>query len=287
MEHGPGGYWASSVRFAYYASLNDLLTSGPVREYRAPVSSFSNMQIEGTPNLFSVSPDGNHIEAGFHYLRRPEMLDHNATGTLLNLVSGTPSWTAQINSQLNSDLAAKGVPIAGDRDFLSLLGKSLFMVEGQYRQSDFSSWRCWFQDARGMFLPMYLQTHKGSRSYGNLTSTFLTLPSGKPGLLMTYFIFSELSKPGEPGAFIFFRELQRRRGNHSRPAVPVQSAQPARRGVWLVSEPPAMMPTLPPTRPSPHRRTRHRPPTVDGSRSQRCRSAAWPTQPCITGGWMK
>lgn len=203
-----GGYWASSVRFAYYASLNDLLTSAPTRVFTAPVSSFSNMKIEGTPNLFSVSPDGNHIEAGFHYLRRPEMLDHNATGTLLNLVSGTPSWTAQINTQLNSDLAAKGVPIAGDRDYVQLLGKSYFLVEGQYRQSDFSSWRCWFQDARGTFLPLYLQTHKGSRSYGNLTSTFLTLPSGKPGLLMTYFIFSELSKPGEPGAFIFFRELQ-------------------------------------------------------------------------------
>ena len=197
----------SNLRFRHYLSTADLLAGNDARSFTAPISAFNPSNLEGTPNLYNVSPDGNDINVGFHYFNAP--VDRLATGRLHNLVSGTTTWSAQVQGDRNDMLIAMDVVAnIGDRHALDLYGSRYILQEGQYVVNDFGSWRGFFFDEeRGRYFPLFLRTPLGSRAHGNMTATYLPLPGGGRGVVASYFIFSEQAQPGEPGQLVFFHTL--------------------------------------------------------------------------------
>lgn len=197
----------SNLRFRYYTSTANLLAGTSSLSYIAPISGFNPSNLEGTPNFYAISNDGNSIDIGFHYFNAG--VDRLATGTLTNLVAGTPSWTAAVQTTRNDSLIAKSVTAnIGDRDVLDLYGSRYILQEGQYIVGDFGSWRAFFFDeARNDYFPLFVQTPAGSRAFGNMTAGYLRLPGNQRGVVASYFVFSEQSQPGEPGQLIFYHTL--------------------------------------------------------------------------------
>lgn len=197
----------SNLRFRYYPDYDALLALNPSRDFTAPIAPFNPSNLEGTPHFQEFSADGNSIEIGFHYFQSG--VDRLAKGTLTNLVSGTTSWTRQIDTERNNMLIGMDVVAnIGDRDRFDLYGNTYILQEGQYIVNDFGSWRAFFLDPdRNQYFPLMVRTPLGSRNFGNMTAKYMALPGGARGVVSAYFIFSEQGMPGEAGQLIFFHSL--------------------------------------------------------------------------------
>ena len=206
---GPGSTGACHLKVNHYPSVNDLLNSTPTTIFVVPHSSFNPSNLEGTPNVYSISPDGNTLEIGFHYFNSIISKDRTARGTLTGFFSESPVWTTHIETAYNNKLIAKGVNgNLGDRDYGFLGGKEINIQEGQLVQFDFGSWRSYLYDyEKADFQLLDVKTPKGSTAFGNPTFTVLTLPGGGQGIVGTYFIFREGAAAGEAGQLIFYHEL--------------------------------------------------------------------------------
>ena len=205
MSSGSSG--VSRLRFHYYPSFVALATANDSEDYIAPIT-LSPWNLEGTPNIYSISPDGDSIEAGFHYNNSGS--DRIGRGLLSNFLSGSPSWSTWSETALNNLLISKGVgKHIGDRDYGSILGANYMVQEAMMVDGDWSTWRTFFYDyQRQDYLRLYLKTDGGSASFGNSTFTKLISPSGKDAIVTAYFIFGEGSAPGEAGPVMFYNELQ-------------------------------------------------------------------------------
>lgn len=206
----PGSTGAQHIKVRYYPSLNDLNNATPSVSFVAPHSSFNPSNLEGTPNIYSVSDDGSTLEIGFHYFDSTISKDRNARGLLTDFFGESPAWDTQVEFAYNDALIAMGVGgNIGDRDHGLLYGKEYSVQEGQLVQFDFGSWRSYLYDFQAdSFSFLDAQTPGGSTAFGNPTFTVLTLPSGNPGVVASYFLFSEGAAPGEAGVLIFFRECE-------------------------------------------------------------------------------
>lgn len=190
--------------FRYYPNRTALLTGAFTREKKVD-RLFSNCA-EGTPNIYSVklTPDIDNsvIDVGFHYFRDCDV-DRQARGTLTNFTS----WTATVETATNNQFEAWTPPLlgnVGDRDPFLWNGAQRWVHEAQYVKGDFGTWRIFL---RGTGISeLSIKTHNGSTSFGNPTMTQITSPSGKPALLVTYFIFSQGVGAGEAGELVFYRE---------------------------------------------------------------------------------
>jgi hypothetical protein len=205
----PGSTGDCHLKVNYYASVNDLLTSAPTLTFTVPHSPFNPSNLEGTPNIYSISPDGNSLDIGFHYYNSTISKDRTARGTLTGFFSGSPIWTTHIEEAYNSKLIADGVKgNLGDRDYGFLFGKEINLQEGQLIQFDFGSWRSYLYDFETTtFQLLEVKTPKGSIAFGNPAFTVLTLPGGSKGIVVTYFIFSEGAASGEAGQLVFYHEF--------------------------------------------------------------------------------
>lgn len=205
----PGSTGACHLKVAYYSSVGALLTSSPTVIFVVPHSSFNPSNLEGTPNIYSISPDGNTLDIGFHFFNSKISKDWNARGTLTGFFSGSPVWNSHIEAVYNNKLFTEGAGgNLGDRDYGLLYGKEFNVQEGQLVQFDFGSWRSYLYDYENAeFHLLDVKTPKGSTAFGNPTFTVLTLPGGSKGIVVTYFLFSEGAALGEAGQLIFYREL--------------------------------------------------------------------------------
>jgi len=205
----PGSTGACYLKINYYPNVNDLLDSAPTVTFVMPHSAFNPSNLEGTPNVYSISPDVNTLEIGFHYYNSTISKDRTARGTLSGFFGGSPVWTSHIETAYNTQLIGKGVNgNLGDRDYGLLDGKEINIQEGQLVQFDFGSWRSYlYYYETADFQLLDVKTPKGSTAFGNPTFTVLTLPGGEMGIVVTYFIFSEGAAPGEAGQLIFYHEL--------------------------------------------------------------------------------
>ncbi|MEM7233749.1 MAG: hypothetical protein AAF517_16355 [Planctomycetota bacterium] len=211
----PGSRSPSNLRVKFYPGTSELLAGQESRDYLVPLTMSSQFgsNLEGTPNFFDVSEDGDRIEIGFHfYDALGGRVDRNARGTLRGFFRGTRRWNASLWPDLNESLISNEARAnIGDRDVGLVSGQEIIAVEGQYLQGDFGSWRAWFWDpAREQIFPLFPRTRRGSTAIGNMTWGAIRSPSGERAIYGAFFLFSEGAGPGESGEVVFYHELESR-----------------------------------------------------------------------------
>ena len=160
---------------------------------------------EGTPNFFRVTSSS--FEIGFHYFQGCRV-DRQARGTY-NLATG--AWRPRTLPSIDRLLLAAGADQGGnigDRD--ATLYRPAGADRGIYeamigpRSAGFGVWRC-FAEEGGVVTHLRVGTHGGSTACANPTVTNATLPRGRAGLIVTYFIPVEGAARGEAGTVVFWR----------------------------------------------------------------------------------
>lgn len=209
------------IRFRFYRTVDALLHGQFAREFTAPRR--LSPTAEGTPSITKVKQtrrllSRSRIEVGMHYFAD---LDGNGTSDAdrqaTAVLSGFSRWQARPAPQLDDalmhapflhpDYAQAPRGNIGDRDQIVFDGVRLDLQEAQYVPGDYSSWRPFLIDPRGgVPRPLQIVTHGGSKSFGNPTATALEAPSGRDAVLVTVYVFSEGSAPGENGPLIYYRE---------------------------------------------------------------------------------
>jgi len=207
------------IHFAYYPTRATLFLGTPSKSYDAPMT-LSNAA-EGTPNIYSVTLTNGDIntstiDIGGHYNNNTSHLDRQQRGTLTNF----SSWsTAKRSDYDNAILYWKINGNIGQRDLMTYNGYNFNIIEGQGTANDFSTFKIYIYDFQTLNAdPLSLTTDGGSKSCGNPHWTYLIGPDGKPCIVFSVFIFSELSAPGEAGPALYYVTL---------PAAPAISNGPA------------------------------------------------------------
>jgi hypothetical protein len=187
------------LRFRRYPSTEALLAGAHDLETIPPNTLAARRGSQGTPNLV-VHPgaglDDTVIEVGFHAFdgRR----DRQASGTL----TGFAAWEARLRPDLDA-LFPDARGNIGDRDVFTLEGRGYAVHEVQGEVGDWGSWRVWLRDlADEAVAPIRVRTHGGSAAFGNPTVTALALPDGRPGLVLTLYVFGDGAAPGERGPLV-------------------------------------------------------------------------------------
>ncbi|MFI6350155.1 hypothetical protein [Streptomyces sp. NPDC050560] len=198
-EQDPGNH----VALRYYTGRDTLLSASPAREFDAP-QTLSTCP-EGTPSIYSVqlSPDIDHsvIDLGGHYYRDCDV-DRQMRATLTDF----SSWSATPQPEVDNAMLYWGVQgNIGDRDAVTFRGYTYGLFEGQYTKGDFGSWRTFVYDyATGNADTTAIRTAGGSLAFANPTVTALKAPDGRDAILVTLFVPSQNSAPGESGELIYY-----------------------------------------------------------------------------------
>ncbi len=205
-EASDGGYviaWEQEpnnhIKVAYYSTLSNLLSATSAYSY--DISRTLSSCAEGTPNIYSASSSS--VDIGFHYYQNCQS-DRQARGVLTNF----KSWSASALSNYDNALLYWGVAgNIGDRD-AAIYDTYLFgLIEGQFTQGNFGTWRSYIYDYQtGNAEQLHIVTHNGSTAFANPTFTFLNI-SGNPAMVVTLFVPSEGAASGEAGELMYYRLL--------------------------------------------------------------------------------
>lgn len=161
---------------------------------------------EGTPNIYSVhlNPDIDHstIDIGGHYFADC-VADRQMRATLTDF----SHWTAKPQPDVDNAVLPYGVKgNIGDRDSLVFRGHQYGLIEGQYVNGDFGSWRTFLYDYRtGKADAAHIRTDGGSTAFANPSITALRAPNGRKAVLISLYLPSEGAAPGESGQLIYYR----------------------------------------------------------------------------------
>lgn len=190
------------LQFSFYPTWSDLQAGNAQKNYS--VQQTLSHCAEGTPNIYG-QPTLNNIDVGFHFYDNC-VVDRQARGTLQNF----NLWT-QVRKQPNVDNAILYYGVQGnigDRDALSnFSGFQFTVIEGQYKAKDFGTWRTFIFDPQtGNADQVPVITDGGSQAFANPTMTLATW-KGQPILIVTLFVPSEQSAPGEAGELIYYHKL--------------------------------------------------------------------------------
>jgi hypothetical protein len=195
---------SNHLAFRYFSDRADLMEGVVSRSFDAP-QTLSDCA-EGTPNIYSVEllPDIDHsiIDIGAHYYSNCDQ-DLQQRGTLTNF----ESWEAQAENALDDAVMEWGIEGSiGDRDTVVYKEYPFLVIEGQFVQGDFSTWRPFLYDYQsGETEQLNIVTHGGSTAFTNPTITNLRSPDGENALVVTLFVPSEGAAPGESGALIYYK----------------------------------------------------------------------------------
>jgi hypothetical protein len=196
---GPGRRF---LRFKYYPNVAQLLVGHATHTYVAPHTLTAPLQgAEGTPNIFGITMGSDilhsRIDVGFHYLTNG--VDREADGTLTNFSVWKTSRAPAFDQALEA-IGMRGKH--GDRDAITVRGRTLDLVECQTGSDDL--WHLALYDPasdEARLLTPY--TPKRSESFANPTVTYLTLPDGRPGVVITSFMPQTGSGAGENGELLY------------------------------------------------------------------------------------
>ena len=208
-KDAPNSCW---IRLRYYDDLANLCDGDFKRQFDIPRTLAPTA--EGTPSFESVRLTENmlgksEIRIRFHYYKDAHV-DRLAKGTLTNF----ESWRAECSEQINAELEKRGsTGNFGDRDKFMWNGKSFYLQEVQHRRGDWSSWRVFLCDDRGMPIKrLSINTHSESTAFANPTATWVTDSMGRGKLVVTLFLPSEGNSPKEAGELIYvidpYREMK-------------------------------------------------------------------------------
>ena len=201
---GQGNY----IMVRYYSSRADLLSNAAAKTYN--VTRTLSACAEGTPSIYSVSLnpdiDNSTIVLGHHYYRNCDV-DRQAQGTLTNF----DSWTTAVQTDLNTSIEAFGLGgNIGDRDRITAQGTTYTLLEGQSVKNDFGTWSNYLWN-ESTATKLSINTPGGSGSFANPTITRVKSPApsegGQDAIVVTQFVPSENSAPGESGSLIYYRNL--------------------------------------------------------------------------------
>lgn len=201
-----GGSGNFCLGFVLYSNVNALFGNAFSRSFVAP-RTLSDCA-EGTPNISgaSVNVDGKLVlNIGFHYSRDCSVMKQ-AKGTLVDF----SSWSTEVDTNLNTLFESATPTIGGhvrDRDLESFKGSLFNLHEAQLTRADPSSWRAWLYDGLANTVTNFpVRTHGGSASFMHPTFTNVRNADGSQRLIVTYFVNSAGSAPGEAGELLFYRD---------------------------------------------------------------------------------
>lgn len=201
-KDGPDGNF---INLAAYDSAADLRANRPAKSVSLP-RQFSP-SAEGTPNIRRVIFDEDwsrsQVDLGFHFWRNSDV-DRQAFGW----ISGFEKMTYSGIDKINDCLEATYQGNIGDRDEFEVGGRTYRVLEAQYKKADWGSWRILFGEPSGKLVELKIATPGRSTSFANPAVTALMLPTGKPGLFVSYFLPSQGNAKGESGQLIYYRELK-------------------------------------------------------------------------------
>jgi hypothetical protein len=206
-----GGYLAAweqdpsnHIAVHYYPNRTALLQGRATRSFQAPRTLSSCA--EGTPNIYSVrlAPDIDHsvIDIGGHYYAGCAV-DRQMRATLTDF----RAWSAAKQDRVDNAMLHWGVRgNIGDRDDITFRGFPYGLFEGQYTNGDFGSWRPFLYDySTGNADTLSIRTNGGSRAFANPAITALETPDGRKALMVSLFVPSQNSAPGEAGQLLYYR----------------------------------------------------------------------------------
>lgn len=201
-----GGYvmaWeqdpSNHIAVRYYANRRDLFAGHAARSIDTTRTLSSCA--EGTPNIYSVRlhPDIDHsvIDIGAHYYANCDA-DRQMRGRLTDF----SSWSATAQPDVDDAVLSYGVEgNIGDRDAVRFRGHQFGMIEGQYVNGDFGSWRSFLYDyGTGTADATAIRTDGGSTAFANPGITALRAPNGRRAVVVSLFIPGEGAAPGESGS---------------------------------------------------------------------------------------
>jgi len=184
-----------------YNSLKDLLAGRHAVHQDLPpqLSKFA----EGTPSIDFASTYGDSwedvdVQLRLHYYRDGDV-DRQASGNL----KGFADWQSRVERADHAPLEKTYKGNIGDRDSVYPKGVKFDLLEAQLAKNDWSSWRILMRRRGDEWLRVSPRTKGGSRSFANPNWTAINLPNGKAGLVVTYFLPSQGSAPGESGTLIY------------------------------------------------------------------------------------
>ena len=206
-EAEDGGYlvaWeqepSNHLKVVYYNSLEALFNNIP--SSTIDIERTLSDCAEGTPNIYYAS--STEVDIGFHYYQEC-MVDRQARGTLTNF----NTWSAVALEVFDNSLLSYGVEgNIGDRDNVILDSYNFSLIEGQFVNGDFGSWRTFIYDYQTELAEQVeIITHNGSTAFANPTISILEV-DGKPAMVVTLFLPSEGAANGEAGELIYYHFLE-------------------------------------------------------------------------------
>jgi len=195
------------IQLNYYPDRQALLSGKATHTFNAP-QTLSHCA-EGTPSIYSVEfntkpADIMHsaIDVGGHYYRDC-IADRQQRGTLTDFTT----WKTAPADKFNDAIEAWGVKgNIGDRDSVTFKGQELTLIEGMQILGNWATWGIYCYDpATGKADRLGISTTKGSTAFANPSCTLLRAPDGRKAVLVTLFIPSEGSSPGESGELIYYK----------------------------------------------------------------------------------
>jgi hypothetical protein len=192
------------LAFKRYDSARQLFSARHRGRERRIERTFSKCA-EGTPNFYRVT--SRSFEIGFHYFQDCRV-DRQARGTY---TLATSTWRPRTLPSTDGRLLAAGADPGGnigDRDAVfygpGRADRGIYEAMTGPRSAGFGVWRCFAEEA-GVITQLRVRTHGGSTACANPTVTNATLPDGRVGLIVTYFIPVEGAARNEAGTLVFWR----------------------------------------------------------------------------------
>jgi len=206
-ESTGGGYvvaWeqepSNHIKVVYYSSLTSLFNNTAANSF--DISRTLSDCAEGTPNIYYAS--STEVNIGFHYFQNCTV-DRQARGILSNF----NNWNCEALSNFDNSLLYWGVAgNIGDRDAFVYDDYDFGVIEGQYINGDFGSWRSFIFDYQtNNAEQLNIVTHNGSTAFANPTVSMMDIDE-RLAIVTTLFLPSEGAASGEAGELMYYRFLE-------------------------------------------------------------------------------
>ncbi len=215
-EYNPSG--RPYVRVHYYGNgttsgLEALIANPAVAPTQAITLPGTDLaKADGTPEFGRITYSGaiasSTLEVTHHYYDLGQR-DMEADGTLANFKTWSSPSDATVNNLVTN---AGGNGKIGDREVFEVGSQVFEVVEAQVTptsSSDYGSWRLFLVNQTASTVQKLSPALSGgAQSLGNPTVSFVTLPTGRPALVFTCFVFGANNGTTPPGGHMFVYPLE-------------------------------------------------------------------------------